>query len=349
MSRKSERVSSLRTNVVFGVGFYAACSSSMLFFNKLSVTDEVHTQEFKLLPGPISCIQLAFANVFCLFLWASGIERFEDVLNPLTLKMYFIYCILFVGSVYASMKALSGSNMETQIVFRSATPLAVAGLECMFLGRELPSRKSAAALAGILLSSLCYVATDAEFLVNGLSAYYWISIYFVLVCVSMTLGKHLMSATKVSVWGSVLLTNGISFPMLVWLTWILGEFENFGLAVGETSGHQWGIILAGCVTGTMIGWAGWYCRDLVSATSYTLIGVTNKFLTVLLGVVFLDKRASNAGLVALCCCIVASTQYAQAPLRKASGAKYTGNQTDSRDPEEPEYDKTEKPNKSIAP
>ena len=35
-----------------------------------------------------------------------------------------------------------------------------------------------------------------------------------------------------------------------------------------------------CVTGTLIGWAGWYCRDLVSATSYTLIGVANKMLTV---------------------------------------------------------------------
>ncbi len=37
-----------------------------------------------------------------------------------------------------------------------------------------------------------------------------------------------------------------------------------------------------CVTGTLIGWAGWYCRDLVSATSYTIIGVANKILTVCL-------------------------------------------------------------------
>jgi hypothetical protein len=68
--------------------------------------------------------------------------------------------------------------------------------------------------------------------------------------------------------------------MLITLTSARGEFEFFAEAVAETSPNEWGIILAGCVTGTLIGWAGWYCRDLVSATSYTLIGVANKMLTV---------------------------------------------------------------------
>lgn len=231
--------------------------------------------------------------------------------------MYFIYCLLFVGSVYASMKALSGSNMETQIVFRSATPICVSFLEFLFLGRELPSKRSCLALITILMSCLVYVGTDAEFLVRGAAAYSWISLYFLLICISMTLGKQLMSSAKVSIWGSVLLTNGISLPMLVLLTWVRGEFEDVDLAVHETSPEQWAVVLAGCVTGTLIGWAGWYCRDLVSATSYTLIGVANKMLTVLLGVFFLDKHASSTGIASLVVCILASTQYKQAPMRKS--------------------------------
>jgi len=288
----------------------------MLFFNKLSVSfvnESAHT----LGPGPISCIQLAFATAFCAFLWASKIESFDDILKPLTLKMYFLYCLLFVGSVYASMKALSGSNMETQIVFRSATPICVSFLEFLFLGRELPSRRSCAALVSILASCLVYVGTDAEFLVNGPAAYTWISLYFLLICISMTLGKQLMSSAKVSIWGSVLLTNGISLPMLLILTWCRGEFEGVEATMQETSNEQWAVVLAGCVTGTLIGWAGWYCRDLVSATSYTLIGVANKMLTVLLGVFFLDKHASPVGIAALTVCIAASTQYKQAPLRNS--------------------------------
>ena len=76
------------------------------------------------------------------------------------------------------------------------------------------------------------------------------------------------------------------------------------------------MVLSGCVAGTLIGWAGWQCRSLVSATSYTLIGVVNKLLTVVMSVLFLDKHASGTGIFALCLCIAASTQYSQAPMRK---------------------------------
>ena len=58
---------------------------------------------------------------------------------------------------------------------------------------------------------------------------------------------------------------------------------------------QWLVVVGSCVAGTLIGWAGWQCRNLVSATSYTLIGVVNKLLTVVLSVLFLDKHASFAG------------------------------------------------------
>ena len=48
---------------------------------------------------------------------------------------------------------------------------------------------------------------------------------------------------------------------------------------------------------------------------------------------FLDKHASGVGIGALVVCIIASTQYQQAPLRKtAAGDKATGN-----DPEEQKY------------
>jgi len=51
--------------------------------------------------------------------------------------------------------------------------------------------------------------SPAEFHVAGFAAYYWISLYFVLICMSMTLGKHIMSSSKATIWGSVLLTNGL--------------------------------------------------------------------------------------------------------------------------------------------
>jgi len=118
-----------------------------LFFNKLAVSmASDRDAEYRLLPGPISCMQLLFACTFCFFLQISGKVNFEEVTLH-QVKMYFVYALLFVGSVYASMKSLENSNVETQIVFRAATPIAVSGLDAVFLGRELPGVKSLAALA----------------------------------------------------------------------------------------------------------------------------------------------------------------------------------------------------------
>lgn len=54
---------------------------------------------------------------------------------------------------------------------------------------------------------------------------------------------------------------------------------------------------------------------MISATSYTLVGVVNKFLTVLLNVLVWDKHSTPLGLVAVCICLLAGTLYQQAPRR----------------------------------
>lgn len=54
---------------------------------------------------------------------------------------------------------------------------------------------------------------------------------------------------------------------------------------------------------------------MVSATSYTLVGVVNKFLTVLLNVILWDKHSSPMGLFAVCMCLVSGIFYQQAPRR----------------------------------
>lgn len=57
------------------------------------------------------------------------------------------------------------------------------------------------------------------------------------------------------------------------------------------------------------------CRGMVSATTYTLVGVVNKFLTVLLNVVLWDKHSTGAGITSVLVCLLAGTLYQQAPRR----------------------------------
>ena len=74
-------------------------------------------------------------------------------------------------------------------------------------------------------------------------------------------------------------------------------------------------LLLGCVSGIGIGYSSWWCRDQVSATSFTLIGVMNKCLTVLLNLLIWDQHAPPGGIVSLVLCLVGGAIYRQAPLR----------------------------------
>ena len=54
---------------------------------------------------------------------------------------------------------------------------------------------------------------------------------------------------------------------------------------------------------------------MLSATTYTLVGVVNKFLTILLNVLLWDKHSTPFGLMSVCLCLAGGFFYQQAPLR----------------------------------
>jgi hypothetical protein len=75
-------------------------------------------------------------------------------------------------------------------------------------------------------------------------------------------------------------------------------------------------LIFGCIAGTGIGYSGWWCRDKVSATSFTLVGVINKCATILLNTMIWDNHAPMGGIMSLFICLVGGSIYQQAPMRK---------------------------------
>jgi hypothetical protein len=65
--------------------------------------------------------------------------------------------------------------------------------------------------------------------------------------------------------------------------------------------------------GICISWAGFLCQSLVTATSYTVVGVMNKMLTVTVNVLIWDKHASSRGIFSLALCLIGGSLYQQAP------------------------------------
>jgi len=211
------------------------------------------------------------------------------------------------------------ANVETVIVFRSCTPMAVCLFEYYIYRRALPSRRSCAALLLITTGAVCYIATDREFQVKGVAAYYWAMLWWFVLIFQLTYGKFLVTGIQLkTLWTPVLFTNTLSIVPAIMLGTVSGEFSHARLSqIAITStGLFW--LLLSCVIGIGISWAGFLCQSLITATAYSVVGVMNKMLTVTVNVLIWDKHASPAGISSLLVCLVGGSLYQQAPPRDKS-------------------------------
>lgn len=286
---------------------YSLCSGSLLLLNKMVLRRIPNTPA-------VTIIQLTSCVTAILISQLLGVVKLEK-LSMVTVKVFLLYGVLFAWGVYTNMRALQVSNVDTVIVFRACVPLCVSAADYLWLGRELPSMRSFLAMLIVGIGAISYVSIDSAFALKGFGAYGWVSMYFVAITAEMILGKVITSSVKVQLAMQVFLTNAIGAPLMMGL----------GLATGELSKFHWDMInmsnlpllVVSCIVGAGIGFSGWWCRSLVSATSFTVIGILNKLLTVLLNIAVWDNHASWLGTLCLLGCLAGGSFYQQAPLREA--------------------------------
>jgi GDP-mannose transporter len=305
------------SETAWSVIYYSACSSVLLVANKVAIH---HVP----LPGTVFAVQLAVCTAFVLMLRQAGVLE-VDAFTKERVKKFLPYIFAFVVSIYANGKALEHSNVETVITFRASTPICVSVLDWALLGRELPSRRSLAALLGVVIGTAGYMSTDKQLLSGGLSAYFWDVVYLAGIVFEMTYGKWLLSGIKFDtpVWGSVLYTNALGLPPLILLALASGETALVPEVAGSLTLATVAILALTCLTGIGISWAGWNCRSRLSATSYTLLGVACKMASVALNVVVWDQHAGPTGIFWLAVCLCSSSLYQQAPMRQTTTSQGT--------------------------
>lgn len=319
MANDSNEPSS-RIKVILAIIGYSICSSTLLLANKAALI-------YFPFPSTLSLIQIVATIIAVMIIMivndGGGFTTLTETLRPANVRAYSLYTTAFVFAIYANLQALHHSNVDTVIVFRACSPVVVSIIEYFFLDREWPSRRSSLSLFLVVAGALAFCLLDSELSLSTLASYKWVTCYLALISFEMTYGKKLTSSVKLpSMWCSVLLTNFFAFPGFIILGWLDGDFDIVGEKLQEMPVNVYFILLFSCVVAVLIGYTGWLCRSLVSATTYTLVGVVNKFLTVLLNIIVWDKHSPPLGIVSVCCCLLAGTMYEQAPIRADSLHKY---------------------------
>lgn len=225
---------------------YSLCSSTLLLANKMAL-------EYLPSPSTVSLIQIAFATVAVLGIRLLGVD--VDWFDWEKSKAYAIYVVIFVAAIYTNMQALRSSNVETVIVFRACSPIAVSVFEYVYLNRAFPTFRSQVSMLAVAVGAVFYCLSDSQLALKGISAYYWVLLYFVLITVEMTYGKQITSSVKMdTVWGPVLYCNAFSVVPMFLLSYSTGELDTNALAeMNNVPMHGWMVILFSCVVGTLIG------------------------------------------------------------------------------------------------
>jgi drug/metabolite transporter (DMT)-like permease len=143
------------------------------------------------------------------------------------------------------------------------------------------------------------VLTDKAFELKGLQAYTWVTAYFVIISVEMAYGKHIVGPHLkfASMWGPTMYTNVISILPMATIGLVTHEADRMHRVSLTPTALCW--LTLSCVVGVAISYLGWRARSLVSATCYTVLGVANKMVTVLVNVIMWDQHASSLGILSL--------------------------------------------------
>lgn len=295
-----------RSFIVSAIGLYAGCSSTLLVLNKVAMY---------LVPNAslLLFIQFCFVVSFCRVLKLCYPEVDVEPLKWEKVKPFAVAVVVFYICLLSNNKALKGANVESVIVVRSCSPIAVAALDYLALGRDLPNPLGCFSLLAIVSGATIFVISDEGFRIEDST---WLCVYFVFIVIEMVFVKFVVDTVPMSTWTRVYYNSALSIPMTILSGFLTGDLNAVSAQVW-TSGAV-AIVSVSCIVGVGIGYSGFNLRKAVSATTFTVVGVVCKIFTVLINDLIWSQHSNLAGHVGLTICLASGFLYERS---KNTGSK----------------------------
>lgn len=220
--------------------------------------------------------------------------------------------VIFYLSLFTNSELLLHANVDTFIVFRSAVPIFVAVGEALFLNQPWPMVTTWCSLATIFAGGVIYVLTDYRF---TLTAYSWAVAYLLSMTIDFVYIKHVVMTVGLNTWGLVLYKNLEALMLFPVELLIMGELKKIKHEIADKSDwYSFDVVFPvalSCLFGLAISFFGFSCRRAISATGFTVLGIVNKLLTVVINLVIWDKHSTFVGTAGLLVCMLGGVLYQQ--------------------------------------
>ncbi|KAK1432388.1 hypothetical protein QVD17_09284 [Tagetes erecta] len=303
------------SGLVQQVSVYGIAAGYCLSASLLSIINKWAVMKFPY-PGALTALQY--------FTSAAGVLVFgyfklleHDRLDALIMWRFLPAAVIFYLSLFTNSELLLHANVDTFIVFRSAVPIFVAIGETLYLQQPWPSLKTWLSLGTIFGGSVLYVITDYQF---TLMAYSWALAYLISMSIDFVYIKHVVMTIGLNTWGLVLYNNLEALLLFPLELLIMGELKKIKHEIREeTDWYSFEVILPvglSCLFGLAISFFGFSCRKAISATGFTVLGIVNKLLTVVINLMVWDKHSSSIGTIGLLICMFGGVMYQQSTSNK---------------------------------
>ncbi|KAL7214483.1 hypothetical protein ACSBR1_026819 [Camellia fascicularis] len=299
---------------------YSIAAGYCLSASLLSIINKWAVMKFPY-PGALTALQY-FTSASGVLLCGMLKLIEHDSLDLLTMWRFLPAAVIFYLSLFTNSELLLHANVDTFIVFRSVVPIFVAIGETLYLHQPWPAIRTWISLATIFGGSVLYVTTDYQF---TLMAYSWALAYLVSMSIDFVYIKHVVMTIGLNTWGLVLYNNLEALLLFPLELLIMGELKKIKHEISDESDwYSFEVVLPvglSCLFGLAISFFGFSCRRAISATGFTVLGIVNKLLTVVINLVVWDKHSSFVGTIGLLICMMGGVMYQRSTSNKSKAVK----------------------------
>ena len=173
----------------------------------------------------------------------------------------------FLMTLTCNIMALKHVNVDTFIVVRSCMPLVVTLFDFLARSTRMPSRRSFAAMAGMVVGARGFAANVHL----DRSSLLWLSAYTVAFSTDQVVIKWVCDALPLPTWDRVFLTNTLATALLFPLAMLM-DLPKLEAMRNVPAGAPLMVALS-CLGGVALSYTGFDLRAKVSATAFTVVGV----------------------------------------------------------------------------
>lgn len=218
---------------------------------------------------------------------------------------------MFMITIVAGNAVMNYSSVNAFLILRALVPMPVALCEMFVYGDPCPPIKSWLSLGVIVAGAFAYALVTGGLELHSVS---WAIMFLVLMPIDAIVIKHQITASGLKPWSLVYYNNVLAaIPCFFFV--LIFELQG-GTSAWSHMFHALTLpgariaVPVSCILGISISFFQLNTRYYISATGFMVLGVLNKFITVLVNQAILDRQGVPA-MISVCICLLGAVLWQQ--------------------------------------